>query len=792
MIRQESTEVSFGGLLLKQTIVLPVVLMVAMVLLFSSATCFAQSCEFDWTAQYDPRNRDQNRDETNGPVPVVGSDDVIGYTADGNRNDEDDIAASPLTLSIFARRRWQNQLVHFSYNNCPMEGKESKPTEHKISVQDAASKFGYDTNITQFYDCQIDRQWNAAVASAVAVIKSTGNGKKFYWIQAGPHEIAYRALEQVKKEAPEKLQHVVLVSHSGVNNVSTHRIRDSLGGGCGHTLRDCLALDERIGYFYTSLQGGGENFGSKKADNWAAAEWMSTIDCDAWNFVEERFRKAQEMYGKPGLDASDAGMAYTLATCDPDGNFVTLTKWVDGWCPDAQPYFGNGIKIGEVSTDSAKVWVRLTQRAAPNWNGDKWRGTADRDFDVGELGEKQFAKDASLAEMEGSLIGLDGTVRVSWWPEERPDTKRQTEWLAVDPQRDFTRQIAVEGLSSQQNYVLKVESRSIDGEQGQSLSGSFRTASGSSTSEPTRFVVSTCQSWKTRDKGTAGLQIYDHMLDLDPAFFVHLGDIVYYDKRSAGGDVDVRTPETARFHWNRWYGCSDIVNFHTRVPSFFIKDDHDTVTNDSEPGMSVGKLTWNKGLSIFREQVPMGKSTYRSRRWSKDLHFWIVEVRDFRSPKKMKDGPEKSIWGAEQKAWFKKEVLASGAPFKILFSPTPIVGPDRPNKKDNHANGNWAHEGDELRKFCADHNVIIINGDRHWQYHSIDDQTGAHEFSSGATSEAHANGFSMDQRSDEHQYLAIIGGFLSGEVTPTGDGKQLTLRHHRVDGSVAYEYTFEE
>jgi hypothetical protein len=55
---------------------------------------------------------------------VVDADDVIGYTADGNRNDEDDIAATPLALSIFARRGWKNQLVHFSYNNCPMDGSE--------------------------------------------------------------------------------------------------------------------------------------------------------------------------------------------------------------------------------------------------------------------------------------------------------------------------------------------------------------------------------------------------------------------------------------------------------------------------------------------------------------------------------------------------------------------------------------------------------------------------------------------------------------------------------------------
>ena len=456
----------------------------------------------------------------------------------------------------------------------------------------------------------------------------------------------------------------------------------------------------------------------------------------------------------------------------------------------AQPYFGNGIKIGETTSDSTIVWLRLTERVEPNWEGVKWLGVEDRDFDVGVLGEKQFPIGATISDMEGSLLGMGGSVRLSWWPEGKPADMNQTEWLPVDSNRDFTRQVALEYLKPRQAYVLKIESQSNRGEAGQVFGGSFRTAPGGTASEPLRFVVSTCQSWKTRDKGTAGLQIYDHMRDLDPAFFVHLGDIVYYDKRSAGGDVDARTPELARFHWNRWYGCSDVVKFHSQVPSFFIKDDHDTVTNDSAPGMRVGDLTWDKGLSIFREQAPMGELTYRSRRWSKDLQFWIVEGRDYRSPNNMPDSESKSIWGVEQKAWFKKEVLASDAPFKVLFSPTPIVGPDRANKRDNHSNRNWSYEGDEIRKFCSANNVIVISGDRHWQYHSIDKETGLHEFSSGATSDAHAGGFKLELRTEEHQYLAIIGGFLSGEVHPGADKCQLTLRHHHVDGSVAYEYIF--
>jgi alkaline phosphatase D len=456
----------------------------------------------------------------------------------------------------------------------------------------------------------------------------------------------------------------------------------------------------------------------------------------------------------------------------------------------AQPYFGNGIKIGEVSDNSAIIWMRLTAHPHPNWDGLKWLGTEDRDFDVGELGENQFPEGATLPEMEGSLPGMEGRVRLRWWPKGQPGFKRSVDWAPVDPNRDYTRQVALKDLKPGLVYRLEIESQSPDGESGQTLTGSFQTAPGPDRSVPLRFVVSTCQSWKTRDKGTAGLEIYDHMLDLDPAFFAHMGDIVYYDKRSAGGDVDARTPELARFHWNRWYGCSDIVKFHKQVPSFFIKDDHDTVTNDSVPGDQVGDLSWTRGLAIFREQVPMGHPTYRSRRWSRDLHVWFVEGRDYRSPNDMPDGPDKTIWGAEQKAWFKEEVLASDAPFKILFSPTPVVGPDRENKRDNHSNANWKQEGDEIREFLAENNVIVICGDRHWQFHSIDDETGVHEFSSGASSPDHAGGFRMDLRTDEHQFLAIQAGFLSGEIDPAPEAVSLTLRHHHTDGSVAYAYTF--
>ena len=98
----------------------------------------------------------------------------------------------------------------------------------------------------------------------------------------------------------------------------------------------------------------------------------------------------------------------------------------------------------------------------------------------------------------------------------------------------------------------------------------------------------------------------------------------------------------------------------------------------------------------------------------------------------MPEGIDKTIWGKEQIAWFMNTIENSDATFKILISPTPIVGPDRTKGKlDNHSNTSFKTEGKWLRKYLADHNVFVVNGDRHWQYVSVDSETGLREFSQG-------------------------------------------------------------
>jgi alkaline phosphatase D len=276
---------------------------------------------------------------------------------------------------------------------------------------------------------------------------------------------------------------------------------------------------------------------------------------------------------------------------------------------------------------------------------------------------------------------------------------------------------------------------------------------------------------------------------LKPSFFVPAGDNVYYDS-----DDPLATSVTlARYHWHRMHSPPRHVAFHLQTPGYWEKDDHDCIMDDCWPGKDMKKmlpLTFKQGLGVFREQVPMGDRTYRTQRWGKSLQVWMTEGRDFRSPNNMPDGPAKSIWGKEQKEWLLRTLKESDADWKVLISPTPIVGPDRPTKADNHSNAAFTHEGDEFRRWAQQNlpdNFFTVCGDRHWQYHSVHPTTKVREFSCGAASDEHAGG-TPGENKDYHRFHRVKGGFLSVAVSWPEGRSTIVFRLHDVHGKVVHEY----
>ncbi len=441
-----------------------------------------------------------------------------------------------------------------------------------------------------------------------------------------------------------------------------------------------------------------------------------------------------------------------------------------------------GVKIGEVTDRSALVWMRLTAQPARNATGEKFEAKAKK--------APKLADDANPDSFHGACPGAAGWLRVRYGTQEDLSGALTTDWAAADPAADYAHTFALRDLKPATTYYYAAETAGPDKTPHAPLRGRFATAPGADQAAPISFTVVTCQGYHDLDQVT-GYRIYEAMLNVRPQFFVQTGDNVYYDN-----DAPAATSTTlARYHWHRMHSLPTLVAFHAIVPAYFEKDDHDVLSNDCWPTMKSksGSLTFADGQRIFREQTPQGEKTYRTFRWGRDLQIWLTEGRDFRSANTDPDGPEKTIWGAEQKRWLKETLKASDATWKLLISPTALVGPDRGNKGDNHANAAFATEGHEFREWAKQElgdRFFVCCGDRHWQYHSVHPETGMHEFSVGPASDAHASG-SPGFDAQYHKFHREKGGFLSVQIVSAAQDKpgKITFRLHDVLGEVVHEYS---
>ena len=429
-----------------------------------------------------------------------------------------------------------------------------------------------------------------------------------------------------------------------------------------------------------------------------------------------------------------------------------------------------GTRVGEVTENSAIVWTRLTAAPLRHEGGQTKSGKANIPVEM----------------LEGACPGMPGRVLLRFGTKEDLCDAGSSHWVEVSEATDFIHQFPLSGLKTATTYHYASETIGADDKPHGVVRGEFQTAPAADVPSNLMFCVMTCQGYPDRGHPD-GHAIYPAMLALKPSFACLTGDLVYYDNDKPSAT----SPELARYHWQRMFSLPRLIEFNRKVGAYWLKDDHDTLNNDSWPGTKAGTFTFAEGQRIFRQQAPMADGpSYRTFRWGRDLQIWLTDGRDFRSPNKMPDGPEKTIWGAEQKAWFQRTVKASDATWKVLISPTPLVGPDRGGKNDNHSNAGYQQEGDELRawfKANVPENFFVVCGDRHWQYHSVHPQTGLREFSVGAASDEHAGG-SPGEDPEYHRFHRVKGGFLAVTLQCDERKSKIVFQLRDVHGKVVHAW----
>lgn len=461
------------------------------------------------------------------------------------------------------------------------------------------------------------------------------------------------------------------------------------------------------------------------------------------------------------------------------------------------PHLANATRNSWADQTSIVIWTRTTENPEFKANGVDFRDLSPKQArqleqtrDAETILYGQLIPLTKLHQTLGACPGAAGQVRLTYFPENEPDQKMSTNWVATHPDSDFTAQWKLENLQPNTHYSTIIEARGLDGRDVTAKTeGAFRTAPAADQAEPITFCFTTCHDFIRRDDGMKGHKIYPAMTNIAPDFVVHAGDIEYYDKPRPWA----MSLELMRFKWGRIFALPNNRQFYHTTSSYFLKDDHDTLKNDCWAGQRYGTVTFEQGVKIFNEeQFPTHTPRYKTVNWGQDLQVWFLEGRDYRSPNTMPDGPEKTILGETQKAWLFKTLEASTATFKIICSPTPIVGPDRKNKHDNHANDVFEYEGNQIReKLSGIDNVIVLCGDRHWQYASVDEKTNLWEFGCGPGSEKHQFGWKKGDERPTHRFLRVAGGFLSGDLKYNKDGSpQLTMQHRDVNGKPVSKFVF--
>jgi len=230
-----------------------------------------------------------------------------------------------------------------------------------------------------------------------------------------------------------------------------------------------------------------------------------------------------------------------------------------------------------------------------------------------------------------------------------------------------------------------------------------------------------------------------------PLFFMNVGDFHYLninsdspDKFYAAYDEVLSSPLQAELYRN--------------LPFVYIWDDHDYGGNNSSrtaASHSAARIVYNDyvphyPLAAGTGDVPIYQSFTVGR-----VRFILTDLRSERTPDSEKDSPQKTMMGAQQKAWFKQELLNANGRYPLIFwvSTVPWIGtagvdvypaetnmdglmpalnlPPRAQqqfgnrKRDPWLDDYWAgfaFERLEIANFIKEHNIrglCILHGDAH-------------------------------------------------------------------------------
>ncbi len=264
----------------------------------------------------------------------------IAVSSDGNEHDDDDWAATPLTLALLASQGLQDAVTLYTYSDHVWGSNVDKPNHNGMSAYEHMHKsalgsqkwFAFDD--TKFI-CAVDDP-QAAYKAMAKEINASSEKNPLIIIAAGPMQVVGSALELARKS---KRKYVTVVSHSNWNDrhsAAPHegeshtgwtwdKMKEQFEGSEGGSANFVKILNQNGGKDYIGLYCEREHY-----------DWIKTSPArnsiyykvGAWDFLYERISSCIKRKGTC-YDPSDAGMVVYMLTGEQETNPEMVRKLME-------------------------------------------------------------------------------------------------------------------------------------------------------------------------------------------------------------------------------------------------------------------------------------------------------------------------------------------------------------------------------------------------------------------------------------------------------------------------------
>jgi len=291
--------------------------------------------------------------------------------------------------------------------------------------------------------------------------------------------------------------------------------------------------------------------------------------------------------------------------------------------------------------------------------------------------------------------------------------------------------------------------------------------------------------------GTNGA-VFDAIRELNPDMMLFLGDFHY-------ANIEENDPGKFRDVMDVQLTGAALSALFRSLPIAYVWDDHDYGANNADSTTASRPAA----MEVYREYVPhyplAGEESpiYQAFTIGR-VRFILTDHRSARTPSPEPDTAGKTMLGAEQKAWFKQQLLdADGTyPLIVWVNGVPWITPAADGGDDWSG---YTTERAELAQFIRDNissEILMLSGDAHML--ALDDGTNSDYSADGGSGFPVFHAAALDRpghtKGGPYSHGMFPGGGQFGVVTVTDEGGNsihVALSGRTWDGKelITYEYT---